>query len=318
MIGLTGRSLAGTRVLVTGARGFLGAHLCPRLVAAGAKVAAVSRAEHGPEPDGVQWWRGDFEDFAQANALIGQVEPDIIFHLGGRVSAAPDLSFVLPTFHSLLTSTVNVLTLAARHPCRVVLVGSLEEPQVVAATDATPTSPYGAAKWAAGAYGRMFHQLYGCEVIGLRPFMTYGPRQAPDKIIPATILSLLRHEPPKLSSGRRPLDWVYVDDVIDGFIRGATAPCADGRTIDLGSGTAIAAREVVQRLVSVIDPSIEPRFGALPDRPDVRVRVADLEPAQVLLGWRPTTPLEEGLRMTIDWYRARHAESVGQKGLGVR
>ena len=305
----SGRRLAGTRVLVTGARGFLGSHLCPRLVAEGAKVAAVSRAEHGTEPE-VQWWRGDFEDVAQAEELIRRVEPEIIFHLGGRVSAAPDLSFVLSTFHSLLTSTVNVLTLAARHSCRVVLVGSLEEPHGVAAADATPTSPYGAAKWAAGAYGRMFHQLYGCEVIGLRPFMTYGPRQAPDKVIPATILSLLRHEPPKLSSGRRPLDWVYVDDVIDGFIRAATVCGADGRTIDLGSGTAITVREVVQRLVSVIDPSIEPQFGALRDRPDAHVRVADLEPARALLGWRPTTPLEAGLRMTIDWYRALHVECV--------
>lgn len=307
-----GHGLAGARVLVTGARGFLGGNLCPRLVAEGAEVAAVSRTEQPQPTAGVHWWRCEPEYFAQAEELVRRVEPHVIFHLGGRVSAAPDPAFVLPTFHSLLTSTVNLLTLAARHGCRrVVLVGSLEEPHGEPAEGATPTSPYSAAKWAGGAYGRMFHRLYGLPVVSVRPFMTYGPGQAIDKIIPGTILSLLRHEPPRLSSGRRPLDWIYVDDVIEGMVRAATVRGVEGRMIDLGSGTAIPAREVVERLVALIDPTITPQFGALPDRPGGDVRTADLGPASALLGWQPTTPLEPGLRRTIAWYRAHHVECVG-------
>ena len=146
-----GGGLFGTRVLVTGARGFLGSHLCRALVGAGADVAAVSRTAHSGEPTAVRWWQCELEDFAQAEELVGQAQPDVIFHLGGRVSAAPDPSLVLPTFHSLLTTSVNLLTLAARRACRrVVFVGSLEEPYGAAAEDATPASPYGAAKWAAG------------------------------------------------------------------------------------------------------------------------------------------------------------------------
>ena len=303
--------LAGARVLVTGARGFLGGNLCPRLVAEGAQVAAVSRADQPNTTAGVRWWRCDPEDFAQAEELVRRVEPDVIFHLGGRVSAAPDLAFVLPTFHSLLTSTANLLTLAARHRCRrVVLVGSLEEPHGEPAEAATPTSPYGAAKWAAGAYARMFYRLYGCPVVSVRPFMTYGPGQAVDKIIPSTILSLLRRESPRLSSARRPLDWIYVDDVIEGMMRAATTRGVEGLMIDLGSGSAIPGRDVVESLVALIDPSITPQFGALPDRPGGDVRVADLDTARALLGWRPTTPLETGLRRTIAWYRAHHVECV--------
>ena len=297
-----------------GARGFLGSHLCRALVGAGADVAAVSRTAHSGEPTAVRWWQCELEDFAQAEELVGQAQPDVIFHLGGRVSAAPDPSLVLPTFHSLLTTSVNLLTLAARRACRrVVFVGSLEEPYGAAAEDATPASPYGAAKWAAGAYGRMFHGLYGCSVVNVRPFMTYGPAQACDKIIPSTILSLLRHEEPRLSGGRRPLDWVYVDDVIDGVLRAATAHRAEGRTIDLGSGTAVPVRDIVERLVRLIDPSITPRFGALPDRPGGDVRVASLDRADAVLGWRPTTPLETGLSRTIEWYRMRHAECARER-----
>jgi nucleoside-diphosphate-sugar epimerase len=278
------------------------------LVEAGAKVTAVSRAAQIAQSAGVSWWQCELEDFTQAEELVREIKPEVIFHLAGRVSAAPDLTLVLPTLHSLLTTTVNLLTLATRYACRrVVLAGSLEEPHGAAAEEATPASPYGAAKWAAGTYGRMFHRLYGCPVVTVRPFMTYGPAQACSKLIPSTILSLLRHESPQLSSGRRPLDWIYVDDVIDGLLRAATAPGAEGQTIDLGSGTAMPAREIVECLVRLIDPSITPRFGAQPDRPDESVRVANLDRAHAILGWGPTTPLEVGLIKTIAWYRAHRA-----------
>jgi UDP-glucose 4-epimerase len=298
--------LAGKRVLVSGARGFLGSHLCLMLVGAGAKVAAISRTVSDAAPPGVQWWQCELADFAQAEDLVREVRPEVIFHLGGRVSAAPDLELVLPTFYSLLASTVNLLTLAARHECgRVLLVGSLEEPEGAVADDLTPASPYAAAKWAGGAYGRMFHQLYGCSVVNVRPFMTYGPGQAPDKIIPSTISALLRGEAPRVSSGRRSLDWVYVDDVIDGILRAATACGIEGTSIDLGTGIGVPVREVVERLVRLVDPSMRPEFGARPDRPGGRTRIANLDRAHALLGWRPTTTLEDGLAKTVAWHRAR-------------
>ncbi|PYQ02968.1 MAG: NAD-dependent dehydratase, partial [Acidobacteria bacterium] len=173
------RSLAGTPVLVTGARGFLGTHLCPKLVAAGADVVAVSRGAQRADGDGIRWRQCDLEDFAQAAKLVRDVQPQVIFHLGGKVTAAPDLSLVLPTLHSLLTSSVNLLTLATEHGCRrVVFVASMEEPYGEAAEEVTPASPYSAAKWSASAYARMFHRLYGCPVVTLRLFMGYGPGQA--------------------------------------------------------------------------------------------------------------------------------------------
>jgi nucleoside-diphosphate-sugar epimerase len=155
----------------------------------------------------------------------------------------------------------------------------------------------------------MFHRLYGCPVVTARLFMGYGPGQARDKVIPSTILSLVRRESPRLSSGLRPLDWIYVEDVIDGLMRAAAAPGVEGATVELGSGTLLPLRAIVERLVQMIDPSITPRFGALPDRPNGDVRTADLERASTLLGWRPTTPLEAGLGKTIEWYRARAVES---------
>ena len=99
------------------------------------------------------------------------------------------------------------------------------------------SSPYAAAKWAAAGYGRMFHSLYDTPVVILRPFMTYGPGQASTKLIPAVTLALLRASGPRLSSGRHRSDWVYISDVIEGFVAAATVPGIEGKTIDLGSGT---------------------------------------------------------------------------------
>jgi UDP-glucose 4-epimerase len=183
----------------------------------------------------------------------------------------------------------------------VVLAGSLTEPEA----DSPPSSPYAAAKLAASAYARMFHHLYGTPIVIVRPFMTYGPRQDPEKLIPYVILTVLQGSRPKLGSGEWKADWVYVDDVIDGFIEAARTPNVDGSSIDLGSGTLVSARSIVAELVELIDPRIEPEWAALPDRPSERIRVADVDDAYAKLGWRASVSLREGLERTIAWYRAR-------------
>jgi nucleoside-diphosphate-sugar epimerase len=235
--------------------------------------------------------------------LLHVIKPDVIFHLSGQVTAAPDLQLVLPTLHSLLVSTVNLLTVATDIGCRrIVLAGSLTEPEP-GHTDAAPGSPYAAAKWASSTYGRMFHALYRTPVVITRPFMTYGPRQDRRKFIPYIMLSLLQGEAPKLSSGQWQTDWIYVDDVVDGLLAAAQVPDVEGCAIDLGSGTLVSMRAVVQHIVDLVGSRAEPLFGALPDRPLEPVRIADTASAYALMGWKPTTPLEEGLKRTLDWYK---------------
>jgi UDP-glucose 4-epimerase len=184
---------------------------------------------------------------------------------------------------------------------RVILVGSLTEP-VPSDTEPTPGSPYAAAKWASSAYGRMFHKLYGLPVVICRTFMTYGPGQDIDKLIPYVTLSLLREQTPKLSSGRWEADWIYVDDVTDGLVAAARVPAVPGVTIDLGSGTLASIRTIVQHLIELTGSQTTPLFGALPDRPMEQVCMADVSHANAALGWTPTVPLIEGLRRTVDWF----------------
>ena len=148
----------GCRVLVTGSRGFIGSALCARLESAGADVWRTRRSEASAEvvPQEV---RCDLASFDECRAALAAIAPDRILHLAGHPFGARDLDRVIPTFRDNLSTTVNVLTVAAElRVGRIVLAGSLEEPEPD--TDAVPSSPYAASKWAASMYAATFRRLY--------------------------------------------------------------------------------------------------------------------------------------------------------------
>ncbi len=150
----TSRSLSGKRVLITGASGFMGRHLLDALSQYNVEIHATSRSLATAENEQVTWWQGTFQDFAFAETVFREIQPHIVFHLSGDVTAANDMSRVLSTYHSLLTSTLHILTLADKTHCeRIVLTGSSTEP---IADDPVPNSPYAAAKWATNMYAACF------------------------------------------------------------------------------------------------------------------------------------------------------------------
>jgi UDP-glucose 4-epimerase len=301
-------TLAGGLALVTGASGFIGAHLCESLVRAGCRVHGVSRAAAPADARGVAWHRAELADAPTVRELVRHTEPDFVFHLASEVMGAPDIVHVLPTFHANLQTTVNLLTACAEIKCqRLILMGSLVEPG--ADGERIPSSPYAAAKWAASDYGRMFNQLYGLPVSIARVFMVYGPAQRDvSKLVPYTIRSLQRGIAPKIMNGERLIDWIYVDDVVSGLLAMAEADGLAGDTVDLGSGELISTRDLVLGITSLMQSKLELEFGAVSDRPLEPVRVADIKASFAKTGWQPRTELRDGLRRTIDWYAAAKEE----------
>jgi nucleoside-diphosphate-sugar epimerase len=198
---------------------------------------------------------------------------------------------------------VNLLTAAQAIGCeRFVLPGSLEEPSSDNA-EVVPSSPYAVTKWASSAYARMFHALYQLPIVILRVFMVYGPGQrAVHKLIPYAIRSVLKGDVPTFSSGPRPIDWIYIDDVVEALLASAVADNLEGKTIDIGSGQVETVRTVVEKLVELTGSDIVPLFRTRSDRQLEQVRQADITAAEELMGWTPKVSLDEGLKRTIAWY----------------
>ena len=297
-------SLAGARVLVTGATGLIGSHALRVLEEEEAEVVALSRGVR-PAERGARWLRCDIGQPGAVAGVVTSVRPEAIIHLAGAVRGDRSLEAVTPTLRANLVATVELLEAATRLSCRrIVLSGSLLEEPAAGGPQAVPPSPYGASRWAASAYGRMFHALFGAPVVILRPSFAYGPGQERSKLIPHVITALLDGGSPELSSGERLLDCVYAEDVARAYVQAAAAPGVEGRTIDIGSGIPTPVRRIVELIVQCVGPTAgRPRFGELPVRALEQEVEVDVDETARVLGWRATTGLEEGLRRTVAWYR---------------
>ena len=304
----TADDLAGQRILVTGASGFVGSQVCRALEDFSIDLHATSRTRIQENKDATHVWKADLLDIENARKLFKEIRPDIVIHLAGYPVGTQELDSVAPTFLNNLCVTVNLLTAAVEVGCkRMVLNASLEQPDYNGSNN-TASSPYGASKLCETIYGKMFRNVFKIPLTIVRPFMTYGPRQQERNVIPYVIRSLLSGNTPKIQSGERQIDWIFVDDVVQGVIAAAATPGADGHTLDLGSGSVTSIRIIVDKLVGIINPAITPTFMDTRPRKNEIVRSANIGPSAEILGWKPTHTLDEGLQKTVDWFRKKNHE----------
>jgi nucleoside-diphosphate-sugar epimerase len=305
-------SLAGRRVLVTGAAGFLGSHLVPRLVDRGAEVCALDFA-------GARRWslieraglaatvRADVRTLADAvhDASLGTL--DTVIHLAA-IGVVGDVTDVRELVTANVDGTMAVLLAAQRSGARLIYCGSCFEYGSGASwsEDAlpAPTTEYGAAKAAGWLIAQAFARRTGLEVVSLRPFTMYGPMEPPGRLVPLVVRQALADRPIDLTPGDQVRDFVYVEDVADAFIAAATTDAAVGGTFNVCSGTAVTVRDIVERVLRSTGSTSAARFGALSYRPtELAVLSGDTTRAEQILGWRARVTLDEGLSRTIDWFR---------------
>lgn len=317
-------SLAGRRVLVTGAGGFIGSHLVERLIEDGSNVRALARyTSRGTAGflDGSEVARhaevvlADLRDPDAIRAATKDI--DVVFHLGALIGIP--YSYVHPqeTVDTNVLGTLNVL-LAAResgvgriiHTSSSEVYGTAQSTPMSEAHPLHGQSPYAASKIAADQLAGSFHLSYGLPVVTLRPFNTYGPRQSARAVIPTVIEQGLRSEEIKLGNLGPKRDFTFVTDTVSAFVLAAVRDRAVGRTINLGTSQAVSIEDLVKLIGEILGKRLIPRTDPLRERPggsEVEELLSDNSLARELLSWTPAVDLREGLTRTCDWV-ASHSE----------
>jgi len=300
----------GKRCLVTGAAGFIGTALCRQLTNSGAEVWGLGRQSTAAAATDY-WLTCDVTNQAQVSESMQECQPEVVFHLASIVSGVRKMESVLPMLHANLSGFVNVAIHAADVKCdRIVGMGSLQEPDQ--ALPATPTSPYAAAKFAASCYARMFAEVFNVPIVIARPLMVYGPGQLDrTKLVPHVISQLLSGGSASLSSGTHRFDWVYVDDVCEALLAIASSKELIGQTIDIGTGKLTAVVDVARGLARRLHAADSLMIGTLTDRTGEPTRSADTATTKALTGWESRVELEDGLDLTIEWYKENLALGKG-------
>jgi UDP-glucose 4-epimerase len=297
-------------ILITGATGFLGQHLTRRLVDLGAPVTVALCAEDGPAqtatlPATVYRRDGDVRNYGQMRRLVEAAAPEILFHLAAVGVNDPFISEEM-ALRVNLHGTLNALRAVQRTGIqiqRVIVAGTSYEYGPSGELD--PGNVYAASKVAAWAFCRMYYRAHGVPVIVARPFNVYGPGQNHRSLIPSAIRAALSGQDFPMTPGEQRRDFIYVDDVIEGFLALATAAGVEGHSLDLGTGQATPVREVVEQVFALCGSTGRPQAGALPYRPGVVWELAaDARCTQELTGWAAQIGLEDGLRRTINAFTA--------------
>jgi UDP-glucose 4-epimerase len=294
-------------VLVTGAAGFIGRRLVGRLVEAGAQVWVGLAPDEAPErvdalPVQVEHLIFDLRDAEAVRSAMIKAVPMIVFHLAAVGVAGPKID---PALALVVNAGGAVHLLEAAKECgieRVVLVGTCYEYGARESVEGLdPFSAYAASKVAAWAFGRMYWRVYSLPVVTVRPFQVYGPGQPAHTLIPAAIDAALAERDFPMTPGEQERDFIFVEDVVAGMLAAAEAPGIEGESLDLGTGLAHSARQVVELVWAMTEARGQVLPGALPYRPGaVMHSVADADRTARLTGWRAQVGLEDGLRRTIE------------------
>jgi UDP-glucuronate 4-epimerase len=312
--------------LVTGGAGFIGSHVCERLLLSGHAVWAFDDLNPFYDPRLKQsnlrdlqalarpftFIQGDLTDRAAVEELLGSVRFDQIVHLAARAGVRPSLEEPALYQRVNVEGTVNLLEAAWRNHVRKITIASSSSVYGVNAkvpfAESDPIfsaiSPYAASKLACEALGHVYHHVYGLDVAMLRFFTVYGPRQRPDLAIHKFARLISAGKPiPVFGDGSAARDHTYIGDILEG-VMACTQQEFGFEIFNLGESQTVR----LDRLIAVLEAALG-RKAVLDRQPmqpgDVPITCADISKARARLGYNPRVKIEEGIPLFIDWFRQK-------------
>lgn len=308
--------------LVTGGSGFIGSHLVDELLRRGDEVRVIDNLETGRQEnlahvlDKITWFKDDIRDLEKIRPHFQGV--DYVIHEAALPSVPRSVSDPVTTNAININGTLNVLVAARDAKVkRLVMAASSaaygDNPILprVESHMPRPLSPYALHKLTGEYYCQIFYKLYGFEAVPLRYFNIYGPRQNPDSpytgVLSLFISAYINGQTPTIfGDGEQSRDFTYVGNAVSATLLACSAKDAPGQVINVGVGERFTLNQTIQFLNQIFGKVVKPKFGP-PRDGDVRESHADITLARKLLGYEPKVRYEDGLKLTVEWYRSYFA-----------
>jgi nucleoside-diphosphate-sugar epimerase len=304
--------------LVTGGAGFIGSNLVEELVRQGTQVRVIDNFATG-KPENLKSFNGriDFRevDICDLKALQEAVRGvDYVLHQAAIPSVPKSVIDPITSHNADVTGTLHVLWAAKEAGVkRLVYAASSsaygENPELPKREEmpSRAISPYGLMKYVGEEYCRLFTQLYGLETVSLRYFNVFGPRQDPSSqysgVLSRFITTMLAGKRPTIfGDGQQSRDFTFVANVVQGNLLACHAPGAAGKMYNLACGQCVSLNEVVALLNRILGTKLEPVYEPVRVG-DIKHSLAEISRAKAELKYTPSVQFEEGLRMTVEWYR---------------
>jgi UDP-glucose 4-epimerase len=311
------------RTLVTGAAGFIGSTLVDRLLADGHTVVsldnfATGRAtnlEHLADNPANVFVEADIVT-ADLDAILDEQRPEVVFHLAAQIDVRHSVAD--PQFDASVNviGTVRLAEAARRAGVRKVvhtssggsIYGTPPQYPTPETVPTDPWSPYAAGKVAGEIYLNTFRHLYDLDCSHIAPANVYGPRQDPHGeagVVAIFAQALLSGKATKVfGDGSNTRDYVFVDDVVDAFVK-ASADAGGGQRFNVGTGMETSDRQLHTAVAAAVGAPDDPEFHP-PRLGDLKRSCLDIGSAAKVLGWQPKVGLDEGVRRTVEYFRATH------------
>ncbi|MGD0209217.1 MAG: SDR family NAD(P)-dependent oxidoreductase [Verrucomicrobiota bacterium] len=312
--------------LVTGGAGFIGSHVCERLLRDGHAVWTFDDLNNFYDPQlkrrnlrdiqslakPFEFVHGDLTDRAALDELFGSVKFDQVIHLAARAGVRPSLEEPALYQRVNVEGTVNLLEAARKSGVKKIIIASSSSVYGVNSrvpfSESDPIfsaiSPYAASKLACESLGHVYHHVYGMDVAMLRLFTVYGPRQRPDLAIRKFATLIHAGKPiPVFGDGSMERDYTYITDTVDGIIA-STQKEFGFEIFNLGESQTVKLGRVIELLEAALGKKAV--IDRQPLQPgDVPVTFADITKARARLGYNPQVKIGPGIKLFIDWFRKK-------------